>query len=53
VTGVSDKQAVSIRLSIPEMLPDLMVSYETANEVKRFYISKSGVDGSVVLLPVE
>ena len=52
-TGVSDKQAISIRLTIPEMLPNLMVSYETANEVRRFYISKSGLDGSVVLLPIE
>lgn len=52
-TGVSDKQAIAIRLSIPEILPNLMVSYEAANETKRFYISQSGEDGSIILLPVE
>ncbi len=52
-TGVSADKAIVIRLSIPEMLPNLMLSYETIDETKQFYISKSAEDGSVLLLPVE
>ena len=52
-TGVSADKAIVIRMIIPEMLPNLMVSYETTEGTKSFYISKNNQDGSVVLLPVE
>lgn len=52
-TGVSADKAIAIRLSIPEILPNLMVSYETMNGTENFYISKNGENGSIQLLPTE
>lgn len=52
-TGTSADKAFVVRMSIPEMLPDLMVSYETADGVQNYYISMSGEDNTVLLLPVE
>lgn len=52
-TGVSADKGIVLRMSIPEILPNLMVSYESADAVSSFYISKNSADSSVVLLPVE
>lgn len=52
-TGVSADKAVSIRMTIPEALPNLMVSYDTVNGTNSFYISRSGLDNSIILLPTE
>ncbi len=52
-TGVSSDRAIIIRMSIPDVLPNLMVSYETQNHKESFYIYMSGEDGSILLLPVE
>lgn len=52
-TGVSSDKAITLRISIPDMFPTLMVSYETADGTKDYYISKNSADGSIVLLPVE
>ncbi len=52
-TGVSAQKAAAIRMTIPEILPELMVSYETSDGTKNFYISKNGENGSIMLLPAE
>ncbi len=52
-TGVSAQKATVIRMTIPEILPELMVSYETSEGTKNFYISQNGENGSILLLPAE
>ena len=52
-TGVSAQKATVIRMTIPEILPELMVSYETSEGTKNFYISMNGENGSILLLPAE
>lgn len=52
-TGTSADKAFVIRMSIPEMLPDLMVSYETVDGIQTYYISKGAESGAITLLPAE
>ena len=52
-TGTSADKAFVIRMAIPEILPDLMVSYETVEGKQSYYISKSAENGSITLLPAE
>ena len=51
-TGVSNEKAIVIQLGVPEILPDLMVSYDTAVGTHRFYISRNSAN-SISLLPAE
>lgn len=52
-TGVSADQAINIRLSVRETLPDLMISYESNGKTEKFYMHKNTADGTIQLLPVE
>jgi hypothetical protein len=52
-TGVSAEQAINIRLSVRETLPDLMISYESNGKTEKFYMHKNTTDGTIQLLPVE
>lgn len=52
-TGVSNEKAIIVRMAIPDMLPELMVSYETADGVENYYLSKNSETGFISLLAVE
>ncbi len=52
-TGVTGDRATIIQTLIPDVLPDLVVSYQAQNGEKQFYISQSGDTGDILLLPVE
>ena len=52
-SGVSNEKAIIIQVQIPDMLPDLMVSYETVDGTQNFYLSRNAETGAVSLLAVE
>jgi hypothetical protein len=52
-TGVSNEKAIIVRMAIPDMLPELMVSYETADGIDNYYLSKNSETGFISLLAVE
>lgn len=47
---MEDGQALCIRTWIPDVLPNLLLTYEGAEGVRSFLISQSGRDGSLELL---
>lgn len=52
-TGVSNEKAIILRMSIPDIHPDLMVSYETVDGVQDYYFLKNNETGVIALLSVE
>jgi hypothetical protein len=45
-----DNCAVQLVTRIPEGMPDLKISYADQNGEHSFYVSQSGVDGSIILV---
>ena len=52
-TGVSNEKAIILRMSIPDIHPDLMVSYETVDGMQDYYFLKNNETGAIALLSVE
>lgn len=48
--SVMEKNAVQVSTSIPDGMPDLKLSYRTADGVQSCYLTQSGEDGSLILL---
>ena len=48
--SIMDNCAVQLVTRIPEGMPDLKISYADQNGEHSFYVSQSGVDGSIILV---
>ena len=51
LSRMTPDDCIAVQTFIPEILPDLMISYVSGGEEKSFLISESGMDGSVYLIP--
>ena len=46
---LTSQDAVMLEAYIPDVMPDLMISYNNGNSTNAYYIHQSGEDGSIIL----